>query len=289
MKNRNPEKEKKVVVAISFLFLFMAIGFRIGKIENNISYALEIETINTKNIGAVKIKEKEEVKEKENSFLKLLNWEQTEEKKVGVFEEVELPKKEEKIINESTKKVAEEKKKEESSKPMVSQPVPQPVPQPAIIWRLPTEYGIITQNPSYGHVAYDITSPRGSGEAIYPIADGTISGIYRDSAGALIVVVLHNAGGKWYSSQYVHLSRYAPGIHVGMKVDTNTILGNMGTTGYSTGVHLHITLIDCAIFASTDPNCKDLNHFFNYAKVRFRQGFIGLGSVINMPARWYTR
>ncbi|MBR2828556.1 MAG: M23 family metallopeptidase [Bacilli bacterium] len=289
MKNNSPEKEQKVVVALAFLFIFIAIGLKISKIENNISYALEIETINTKNIATVRIKEKEEVKEEKNILMNLLNLKQIEKKEIGTFEEVELPKKEEKENTEKIKKKSNQEEKNNIVEQPAPQKTPQAPPQPAIVWRLPTEYGIITQNPSYGHVAYDITSPRGSNEAIYPVADGTISGIYKDPAGALIVVVLHNAGGKWYSSQYVHLSRYAPGIHVGMKVDTNTILGNMGTTGHSTGVHLHITLLDCALFAASDPNCKDLNHFFNYAKVRFVQGFIGLGSVINMPAVWYAR
>ncbi|MBQ8131659.1 MAG: hypothetical protein IJ193_04130, partial [Bacilli bacterium] len=44
-------------------------------------------------------------------------------------------------------------------------------------WYLPTEQGRITTYPNYGHVAYDITSSRGQGEVIYPIASGQISAI----------------------------------------------------------------------------------------------------------------
>ena len=47
-------------------------------------------------------------------------------------------------------------------------------------WYLPVENGIITQTPSYNHVAFDITSTRGTYETIFPIANGTISGIYTD-------------------------------------------------------------------------------------------------------------
>ena len=156
-----------------------------------------------------------------------------------------------------------------------------------VIWRLPTEMGRISSYPNYYHVAYDITSPRGSSEVIYPVAKGIISGIYTDSAGAKIVTVRHLINGTYYSSQYVHLSNYA-NIYVGQEVDHNTPLGWMGTTGRSTGVHLHIALIDCNMFGTTD-SCSDLNGFFRQAKIRYNQGFFGLGSVIYVPSSWNNR
>ena len=154
-------------------------------------------------------------------------------------------------------------------------------------WYLPTEQGRITTYPHYGHIAYDITSPRGQGEVIYPVASGQISSIYTDGAGALIVTVRHNIGGKYYTSQYVHLSGYAD-IHVGQDVTPFTPLGWMGTTGYSTGVHLHIALVDCNLYGGTDA-CGDLGAFFNHANARLGQGFYGLGSVIYVPDSWNSR
>lgn len=155
------------------------------------------------------------------------------------------------------------------------------------IWYLPTEYGRITQYPSYYHVAYDITSPRGSSEVIYPVASGIISGIYTDSAGAKIVTVRHIIDGKYYSSQYVHLSNYA-NISVGQEVTPYTPLGWMGTTGRSTGIHLHLTVLDCNMFGNTDM-CSGLNSFFQYARIRYNQGFYGLSSLMDMPATWSSR
>lgn len=155
------------------------------------------------------------------------------------------------------------------------------------IWYLPTEYGIITQYPSYYHVAYDITSPRGSNEIIYPVAAGVISNIYTDNAGALIVTIRHNINGMIYSSQYVHLSRYAD-IYIGEEVTPFTPLGWMGTTGWSTGVHLHITLMDCNLFGGTDM-CNDLGGWINYQKIRYQEGFIGLSNAIEVPYQWYSR
>ena len=155
------------------------------------------------------------------------------------------------------------------------------------VWYLPTEHGRITTYPNYGHVAYDITSPRGQNEIIFPVANGEISGIYTDSAGALIVTVRHYVDGKYYSSQYAHLSYYAD-IHVGQSVTPNTPLGWMGTTGYSTGVHLHITVLDCNLFGPNNA-CGDLNGFFRYGRTRLRQGFYGLGSLIYVPNSWDHR
>ena len=156
-------------------------------------------------------------------------------------------------------------------------------------WHLPTEMGIISQNPHYSHMALDITSPRGSGEVIYPVYDGVISGIYTDIHGALIVTILHDINGKKYTSQYVHLSRYQDGLYVGKTVSYLDPIGWMGTTGYSTGVHLHLAVLDCALFDSTDTNCKDLNGFFRYGNQRVSEGYLGLGSHIIVPANWNQR
>ena len=154
-------------------------------------------------------------------------------------------------------------------------------------WYLPTHNGTISQYPSYGHVALDITSPRGTAEAIYPVAEGTISDIYRDYAGALIVTVNHRIDGKNYTSQYVHLSSYAPGLYVGKHVTVNDRLGQMGSTGISTGVHLHLAVMDCSFY--NDGACYNLGNLLSYANRRYSQGFYGLQSVMNVPYSWSSR
>lgn len=120
----------------------------------------------------------------------------------------------------------------------------------------PTTYGRINQaysgcgyyNPykkvCTGHIGVDIGS-YGKEIPIYPIADGVISSIYKDPAGALVVRVKHRIKGEILYSTYAHLSRYASGIYTGMEVTTETRLGDMGTTGNSTGIHLHMELSVC--------------------------------------------
>lgn len=152
------------------------------------------------------------------------------------------------------------------------------------IWHFPTRIGEVSQYPHYNHIAYDITSPRGAMEDIYPVADGVVSGIFSDSAGALIVTISHNIDGNYYTSEYVHLSSYAQELYVGKNVTINDSIGKMGQTGIAYGNHLHFTLLDCNLF--NDTNCSDINSFYNYGKQRFNEGFIGLGSLINVPSSW---
>ncbi len=178
-------------------------------------------------------------------------------------------------VEEYSLNITEEKKEE--------------IKQPERIWYLPTNTGRISQYPSYGHAAYDITSPNGQNEVIFPIANGTISSIYRDNYGALIVSVRHEVDGRVYTSLYAHLSRYASDLYVGKPVTINDALGQMGTTGLSTGVHLHIVVADDCDFNRANFSCGANGNLFSYVKRRNREGFYGLGSVMNVPGSWDSR
>lgn len=256
-------ENKKVLILISISLLMISVGLKTVHAFDEENLKLEYEYINIKDMAVAKVANKENKVSIVDTLLTGIN--------PLLFTEVELPNVAKEEEMPTIKSVAEQQE------------------VPRRIWYLPTELGIVTQNPSYGHMAYDITSPRGSQEPIFPIANGVISGIYTDSAGALIVTVLHDIDGQKYTSQYVHLSRYAAGLYVGKPVTINDSLGQMGTTGRSTGVHLHIAVLDCALFDPADPYCPDLNGFFAYGKSRINQGFIGLGSVVNVPAEWNSR
>lgn len=51
-----------------------------------------------------------------------------------------------------------------------------------------------------------------------------------------MVVIKHWAN---YSTAYAHMSRFAPGFRKGSKVSQGDIIGYVGSTGWSTGAHLH--------------------------------------------------
>lgn len=260
--------KREIIKAISLIFVVVAITLQIINYRaKEVPYDLSFEYINTKDMAQTKVAMKNSISKVniiDSVFIGSTN---------SNVEEISLPN------NQGFQEVEFTGVRKVENKPVV----------PKRIWYLPTQMGNVTQNPHYGHVALDITSPRGSNELIFPVANGKISSIYRDSAGALIVTVLHNINGKNYTSQYVHLSSYASGLYVGKPVTINDCLGRMGTTGYSTGVHLHLAVVDCGLFVPGDKNCSDLNGFFRYANYRYGQGYIGLGTMMRVPGSWNQR
>lgn len=86
------------------------------------------------------------------------------------------------------------------------------------------------------HEGQDIFAPRGT-----PILSATNGYVYRigeNNLGGQTVSVI-GAGGRIY--YYAHLDSYAPGLGVGDRVSTRTVLGYVGTSGNAQGTppHLH--------------------------------------------------
>lgn len=107
----------------------------------------------------------------------------------------------------------------------------------------PMEYGYLTQGYGGAHMGVDLSSSNKT-IPIYPIASGQVFAKYYDVYGALVVKIRHNVGGRFIYSTYAHLSSFAA-ISVGQNVSHLTMIGNMGSTGYSTGPHLHLELTSC--------------------------------------------
>ena len=264
MKLSKYEIQKRVVITFSMFTIILSMGLYAYKSYDGGEIDLVYEYINIKDMAQIQVS----TKEKSNNIItNIINIGNTS----NTLKEVSLPN-----VN----------KVQETKLPIIASATPQ---APKQIWHLPTEVGIVTQYPSYSHMAYDITSPRGSAENIFPVANGVVTSMYTDAWGALIVTVLHDINGKKYTSQYVHLSGYDSSLYVGKPVTVNDSLGRMGTTGYSTGVHLHIAVLDCGLYLPGDPNCRDLNGFFRYGKQRYSQGFFGLGKLIYVPPSWNSR
>ncbi len=265
MFNDTLSHKQKTVIIISLIMLSISIGLQIREYKNSLTpYTINYEYVNIKDMTephiATKVSNNNVVTDLLNNFQEVF----------GDVEEVYLGSSPQAVNLPTTLNAAANA-------------------APKRIWYLPTQYGSITQYPHYGHVAYDLTSWRGTAETIFPIANGIVTGMYTDNAGALIVTVLHNVNGVKYTSQYIHLSSYAPGLYPGKPVTINDALGQMGTTGNSTGVHLHIAVLDCALFDSQDPNCYDLNAWYRYGNTRISQNFYGLGVLTYVPNSWSSR
>lgn len=249
--------EKEKIIKASMIILAIAIVLFLTKeMElDSKSFSLSYKSINIKNISTVEIAEKMGYQD------------------ANVYTET----------NKTKTEVIETPQTQEPEKVSNSVVVPMP------IWRLPVERGTVSSWPRYNHVALDITSPRGVYETIYPVADGVISGIYTDGYGGKVLTIHHVINGINYTSQYVHFSSYAPNLYVGKPVTINDSIGQMGATGWATGIHLHVTVLDCSLFESTDGSCSDTGKFLRYANKRYAEGFYGLSSLMQVPYSWYSR
>ena len=162
------------------------------------------------------------------------------------------------------------------------------------IFRRPTRSGYVTSEFGFRwgklHRGLDIGSKQGSGEKIYPVANGKIIAKDFDGNGALILAIEHYSSvkGKWYTSIYGHMSSYAPGMYVGRTVTSDQYIGYMGSSGYAFGVHLHMEVIPCRLFNFNDKYCSSWTSYVNYANSLANNGFKGPRSLIGFPKGTYN-
>jgi murein DD-endopeptidase MepM/ murein hydrolase activator NlpD len=84
------------------------------------------------------------------------------------------------------------------------------------------------------HHGVDYAAPRGT--PIKAAGDGKLAFVGRKGGYGKTVIIQH--GGK-YSTLYAHMSRIKPGSHRGKHVRQGEVIGYVGSTGRSTGPHLH--------------------------------------------------
>ncbi len=113
-------------------------------------------------------------------------------------------------------------------------------------FKFPMEYCTMLTS-SYGYRVHPITGnysfhngvdlAAGQGTPIYATKSGVVSTATYNYAYGYYVVVNHLDG---YSSLYGHMTHYT--VSEGEYVDRGEIIGYVGSTGYSTGPHLHFTI-----------------------------------------------
>lgn len=99
-----------------------------------------------------------------------------------------------------------------------------------LLW--PTS-GLITQYPIWYHMAFDIANPGGPGVMAADTGVVILTGYDRFGYGNHIIV--DHGGG--FSTLYAHLTEYY--VKAGDRVGRGQVIGRMGSTGRSTGMHLH--------------------------------------------------
>jgi murein DD-endopeptidase MepM/ murein hydrolase activator NlpD len=84
------------------------------------------------------------------------------------------------------------------------------------------------------HLGTDFGAPTGT--PIHACYYGTVAQMGPSGPAGNLIVLKHPGN---IESYYMHQSRFAPGLHLGDKVETFQIIGYVGSTGRSTGPHLH--------------------------------------------------
>jgi murein DD-endopeptidase MepM/ murein hydrolase activator NlpD len=87
------------------------------------------------------------------------------------------------------------------------------------------------------HTGVDYASP--SGTPILAAGDGVIEKIGRSGGYGNLIVIKHTNG---YETYYGHQSKFAKGMAAGARVHQGQIIGYVGSTGQSTGPHLHFEI-----------------------------------------------
>lgn len=117
------------------------------------------------------------------------------------------------------------------------------------------------------------------GTPIVAPSDATVSSVSQQSGYGNVVVLKHS--GK-LSTLYAHMSRFQPGLAAGSRVKAGDIIGFVGSTGRSTGPHLHMEVlidgqpVDPATTALPVPGLSPSQH------LAFREGSVKLAANLKL-------
>jgi murein DD-endopeptidase MepM/ murein hydrolase activator NlpD len=89
------------------------------------------------------------------------------------------------------------------------------------------------------HKGIDFAAPTGT--PVYAAGDGIVIEMKRKGSYGKYIKIFHNAK---YSTAYAHLNSFANRLSRGAKVNQGQVVGYVGSTGRSTGPHLHYEVIE---------------------------------------------
>jgi murein DD-endopeptidase MepM/ murein hydrolase activator NlpD len=97
-----------------------------------------------------------------------------------------------------------------------------------------------------GHYGVDYGAPTGT--PVWASASGKVAVVAKKPGSGNTIVLQHNGG---LTTHYYHLSKFAKGLAQGQQVKQKQVIGYVGSTGLSTGPHLHFSVRQGAAFV--DP------------------------------------
>lgn len=119
---------------------------------------------------------------------------------------------------------------------------------PHTLMRKPVAEGVLTSGHGYRLSPTGIPLPRkhkgvdygaDSGIAVYAAGSGTIEKLYVSRSFGKTITIQHQNG---FSTLYAHMDSFAEGLKTGMEVSRAQKIGTVGSTGQSSGPHLHFEL-----------------------------------------------
>lgn len=186
-----------------------------------------------------KLQEQKEVMETE--YEEVLNLSQDVQDKI-VSEQKRLEEVARKIAEEKKRKEEEERKRQEAAGGSTTIPDVSPGAwtKPAS-GRLTSGYGYRV-HPIYGtgKMHYGVDFANSTGTPVVSAADGVVSYASPLSTYGNVIMVTHSIDGQTFTSLYAHLSSIK--VSVGQVVSKGQLIGAIGTTGNSTGPHLHFEI-----------------------------------------------
>lgn len=100
------------------------------------------------------------------------------------------------------------------------------------------------------HSGIDIAGT-GYGSNVYAANNGVIETMKYTYSYGNYILINHNNG---YYTLYAHMSGFGPNLSVGSTVSRGQVIGYVGSSGWSTGPHLHYEIRTCAQYSCiTNP------------------------------------
>jgi hypothetical protein len=132
-----------------------------------------------------------------------------------------------------------------------------PANEETVGWTFPLNISDLSHSPTYEYGAYGwrihpvygdsrfhagIDLSAASNTPIVAARDGKVERIYYSDGGGNTVELSHTVNGVKYKSRYLHMIEKTTEVSVNQQVTAGTIIGKVGSTGVSTGPHLHFEI-----------------------------------------------
>ena len=146
-------------------------------------------------------------------------------------------------------------------KPSFLIPVQEGVFQSPTVGRVTSEYGWRNFNGGGFHHGIDI-APFVENTPVVAAADGVVWRSYYNKSYGNVIMIAHEIDGVEFMTVYAHLANRA--VSENDEVKKGDFLGIMGTTGHSTGVHLHFEIHENGYWNSSRSNSVNPRLYVNF-------------------------